>query len=969
MRKLLISSAAMLTFAAGVFLYSESADVSAQTASVSPGIREAVWFPDGKHIVVTLFDQLWTMTPEGKEQKRLNITGANFTSERDPAVSPDGKVIAFAGEVNGKFSIWKVAAGGGTASQVANTESRWPSFRPDGTVVSAHPHDASERQPRVSPDGKWVAFVSDRESATGEIDIWVRGTGADPKMIRVTKTAGAERSPTWSPDSKRIAYSSGLGDQAAVWVVRVPTDPPAPSAPTNAGRGFGGRGSAQADPADSPVLASKHGGVPAWSPDGNTLLIASHAPTDPGYNGDPLRNDDDVPMLFADAKDYTLWRVDAPRAVDSNAATVSPGTVALSTQFAASFDRVWTTLKSLYYSSGESATKWDALKTKYRGDAAAAKDAKAAEDVLDKMIAEQPLIKRGAEATRAAITSGHPLASAAGAEILAKGGNLVDAAIAVDFALGLTEPEASGLGGDGMALLFLKGMSEPIAIDFKDMTPGHATNDNAKLFNANGTRTAGDGPSVVNIPGIVAGMDLLYTKYGSKKVSWADILAPAIKLAEEGYILDESLPTSIAEGRASFAKYPESAKIYLPGGKPLKPGDRFVNKDYAETLRTLAKEGGRSFYNGSIAKRIADDFAANGGVITLEDLAQYRAIERKPVSGTYRGHLVYSAPPPVSNGADMIEKLQILNNFTPKPGASYANDADFLHYAIESWRVKDAGVRIADPDRWPIDLGNHLEPGHALERFKLLSRDKTYVGPGGGRGGNAPSLNTSGLITSGLNPSGLQEEDRRIGTGTTSFALADTEGNMIVVTQTLSTWGGSYYVSKDLGFLYNDHFRGGRGGTGYGATLPLMRSSSTSVPTMLFAPQDVDAGRYGIPGYAPKMAVGCAGNSWIPASVYNIILNVIDAGMDAQHAIEAPRIMVGGAGPNGRPRTTIEDRISRTILADLEARGHSFVKNGRKGEVREGYAAVVIVNPAKGTVEAGAEPRRSHGAVGIQKQP
>ncbi|TAK11336.1 MAG: hypothetical protein EPO35_12430, partial [Acidobacteria bacterium] len=298
------------------------------------------------------------------------------------------------------------------------------------------------------------------------------------------------------------------------------------------------------------------------------------------------------------------------------------------------------------------------------------------------------------------------------------------------------------------------------------------------------------------------------------------------------------------------------------------------------------------------------------------------------------------------------------NNFTPKPGASYANDADFLHYVIDSWRVKDSGVRIADPDRWPIDYGNHLEPGHALERFKLLSQDKTYVAqPGGGRGGNAPSP---------LNQSGLEDEPSRVGTGTTSFALADTDGNMIVFTQTLSTWGGNYYVSKGLGFLYNDHFRGGRGGTGYGSMLPLMRSSSTSVPTMLFAPQNVDPGAYGIPGYAPKMAVGCAGNQWIPASVYNIITNVIDAGMDAQHAIEAPRILIG-TGPDGKARTQIEDRIPRQVLANLEARGHSFVKIGRKGEVRQGYASVVIVNPAKGTVEAGAEPRRSHGAVGINR--
>ena len=135
---------------------------------------------------------------------------------------------------------------------------------------------------------------------------------------------------------------------------------------------------------------------------------------------------------------------------------------------------------------------------------------------------------------------------------------------------------------------------------------------------------------------------------------------------------------------------------------------------------------------------------------------------------------------------------------------------------------------------------------------------------------------------------------------------------------------------------------------------------------MLFAPQQTDPGAYGIPGFAPKMAVGCAGNAWIPASVYNIIANVIDSGMSAQQAIEAPRMLIGN-GPDGKPRTQIEDRIPRAILADLEARGHAFQKIGRKGEVRQGYASLVIVNPAKGTVDAGAEPRRSHGAVGVNK--
>ena len=148
---------------------------------------------------------------------------------------------------------------------------------------------------------------------------------------------------------------------------------------------------------------------------------------------------------------------------------------------------------------------------------------------------------------------------------------------------------------------------------------------------------------------------------------------------------------------------------------------------------------------------------------------------------------------------------------------------------------------------------------------------------------------------------------------------------MVAVTQTLSTWGGNFYVSKGLGFLYNDHFRGGRGGTGYGSMLPLMRSSSTSVPTLVFAP---DAG-----GFTPRLAVGAAGNAWIPASVYDIILNVVDGGMGAQRAIEAPRFLIGNA-PGGGSRVQIEDRIPRTVLRDLEARGHTFAKVGRKGEVK-----------------------------------
>lgn len=185
---------------------------------------------------------------------------------------------------------------------------------------------------------------------------------------------------------------------------------------------------------------------------------------------------------------------------------------------------------------------------------------------------------------------------------------------------------------------------------------------------------------------------------------------------------------------------------------------------------------------------------------------------------------------------------------------------------------------------------------------------------------------------------------------------------MIAFTQTLSTWGGNFYVSKGLGFLYNDHFRGERAGTGFGSTLPLMRSSTTSVPTLVFAPVEVDPAPGGMSGFTSRLAVGAAGNAWIPASVYDVILNVVDGGMGAQRAIEAPRMLIGNA-PGGGSRVQIEDRFPRAVLEALEARGHTFETVGRKGEVKYGYAAVAVVNAAKGTVEGGAEPRRSHGTA------
>ena len=225
----------------------------------------------------------------------------------------------------------------------------------------------------------------------------------------------------------------------------------------------------------------------------------------------------------------------------------------------------------------------------------------------------------------------------------------------MSFALGVVEPDASGIGGDGQAVLFLKGMSEPTVIEFKDQTPRAATLDAPGLLR-NG-RLPSDGPMSVNIPGVVAGLDYLYTKYGSGRVSWADLVAPAIKYAEDGFVLDATLPSSVAEGRQSFQKYTASSRIFLPNGRVPRAGDRFVNRDYArDAARRLPAKARRRSIAARSRKRIAADMLVNGGLITEADLAQYRAIERKPVSGRYRGHVLYTGGPPVSAGVSAASK-------------------------------------------------------------------------------------------------------------------------------------------------------------------------------------------------------------------------------------------------------------------------------------------------------------------------
>jgi len=978
----------------------------------SRGLRDPAWAPDGKHLAASWYDRIWTFEPDGKGARRLTSDAAGSQSssqEREPAWSRDGTQIAFAADGGDGFDIYLAMSKGGAAQRITSMQGdeRWPSWTNDGRIVFAHrdreesanrPADSglaqwdlyivstsggepqrltetpyNEMQPRVSPDGQRIAFVSDRDSEDRDLDLWVmpvrvdsresgvdsRESGVDSresrvdsgesgvdsresrvdnresrvdnrestKAIRVLRARGMDGYPSWAPGSDRIAFFAVRENVGSLWVVNV--DPPP--------EGDHASRVVRQHPAPGPVLVSRHGGAPAWSPDGRTIVIGALPEPEPDYNGNPDRAEEEPPPSFQFRRAFALWTVPAPEPVAQSARSLGVNGNDDTSRFSRAFDRVWDTLHKLYYSSGPAAAQWDALRSKYRPEAASARDDSSFETTIDRMILEQPLIKPAVTSEGAVVVSGNALASEAGRQALEKGGNVVDAMIATSFALGVVEPDASGVGGDGQAILYLKGMSEPTVVEYKDQTPIHATLDNTKIFKDG--RIVADGAAAMNIPGTVAGLDYLYHHYASGKVAWADLIAPAIKYAEDGFVLDDALPTTIAEGRQYLQKYPEARHLFLPNDNVPKPGDRWVNRDYAGTLRAIATGGADAFYHGDIAHRIVADLEANGGIIGLADLAQYRAIERRPLHGRFRGYHVFGPAPPVSDGARIIETLQILDNFKPRAGAQFTTDPDYFHYLIESWKARENVRRIGDPAHWPVEIGEHLTAQHAATLFKKIDPRR------------AAKLQDDDDEESAAPPT-------RIGRGTTAFAVADADGNMIVVTQTLSTWGGNFYVSKGLGFLYNNHLRSTRTQPGYGQLLPLTRSGTTNSPTLVFADNNG--------ALVPRLGVGCAGNAWITSSIYSIIANVIDGGLPMQKAIEAPRFLIGRdpSDPAGTgARIQIEDRIPRSTLDDLIARGHVFQKIGRKGEVRYGYASAVLVDPQEHRVEAGTEPRRSHGAV------
>ncbi|HEY1941778.1 MAG TPA: gamma-glutamyltransferase [Roseiarcus sp.] len=530
-------------------------------------------------------------------------------------------------------------------------------------------------------------------------------------------------------------------------------------------------------------------------------------------------------------------------------------------------------------------------------------------------------------ATHGMVVSQEAAASKIGLDILKRGGNAVDAAVAVGFALAVTLPKAGNIGGGGFMLIHRADLKKTTAIDYRESAPALTTKD--VFLDANGeadpfkSRFSG---LAIGVPGTVAGLELAWRKYGSGNLTFADLVAPAARLAHQGLTVDEDLADTLPVAAPLLAKHPSSARIYLkPDGKAPAPGDHIALDDLAATLGAIAAGGADAFYRGPIAQKIVDAVRQAGGRMTLDDLANYRAVERVPVRGTYRGYEIASMPPPSSGGVHVIELLNILEGFPLREQG--LNSAASIHEMAEAEKLAyaDRAAYLGDPDFVRIPLAGLTSKAYADHLRAEISPDRARP-PGE------------------IQPGGPQryESDQ-----TTHFSIVDAEGNAVSNTYTLNFSYGSGLVAEGTGILLNnelDDFAAKPGAANaYGllggdanAPGPGKRPLSSMSPTFVFKDGKI------------ALVTGSPGGSRIITTVLQIILDVVDHGLNVAEAEAAPRVHDQGFPEELR----IERGISPDTIRLLEAMGHHVVVHEAMG------SANTIARNVDGVLMGASDPRQ-----------
>ena len=560
------------------------------------------------------------------------------------------------------------------------------------------------------------------------------------------------------------------------------------------------------------------------------------------------------------------------------------------------------------------------------------------------------------------VVSAHALGSEAGLEMLRKGGNAVDAAVATAFAISVVEPFSAGIGGGGFLLMYWANKGEMRALDFRERAPLKATRN--LYLDAQGkvrSKASVDGYLSVAVPGTVAGLYQVHRQYG--KLPWATVVTPAIRYAEYGFIVSDRFVEATERRKEALLQHQAARQVFTRNGALYQPGERLIQRDLAQTLRAIARNP-NDFYTGRIAKAIATDMAKNGGLITQEDLKSYKPLWRTPICGNFRSYRVCSMPPPSSGGVHLLQILNIIGGTDLKSLGWHNPDA--LHLMVEAMKIAyaDRSEYLGDPDFVKVPVQQLISPAYAAKRRQEINinraKPSTEVKPV-----DRETLQRFGQPVPALRSQKLYQQDaeqpvplrsqaqpgNEIGKyespDTTHLTVVDAQRNAVSLTFTVNYGFGSGVVTPGTGILLNDEMDDFAAAPGipnaYGlvggdanAIAPRKTPLSSMTPTIVTENKRL------------RMAVGAPGGSTIITTVLQVLLNVLEYGMDAGAAISAPRIHHQWLPDRLRVEPWGLDTLT---LKELSRRGHQI-----ESQSPWGNANAIVVTP-DGILSGSADPR------------
>ena len=557
--------------------------------------------------------------------------------------------------------------------------------------------------------------------------------------------------------------------------------------------------------------------------------------------------------------------------------------------------------------------------------------------LLGPLAAQTPVLTEAAPASGARITpatASHGMvvaqegrAARIGVEVLERGGNAVDAAVATGFALAVTYPRAGNIGGGGYMLIHLAERKLDTAIDYRETAPAATTR--SIFLDERGEADpykSQDSALAIGVPGTVAGLALAHAKYGSGKFTLAELIAPAIALARDGIPIENDVADSLPRSQARLARWPATAKIFFtPDGRPLAPGATLVQRDLADTLAAIAREGPRAFYRGAIAEKLAAAIRSAGGMMTREDLERYQPVERTPVFGNYRGYRVVCMPPSSSGGVVLIEMLNILEGYK----LDKVDAATRVHLMVEAMKRAyfDRAKFLGDPAS--------VTPPPYLTSKRFAGEVRERIDPA-----RAAAATSFGSIVT----------PAREGDNTTHFSVVDRFGNAVANTTTLNLSYGVGLVAEGTGVLLNDELDDfaakpgapnafGLVGGDANAPGPGKRPLSSMTPTIV------------LKDGKPFLVTGSPGGSRIITTVLQVLVNVIDRKLPIADAIAEPRVHNQWLPDE----VAVEQGFPPDLIAALKARGQTVVEG-----LPRTSANSILVTP---TGFVGAADNRTRGAL------